>query len=368
MVPAASPAARPTSRSAFALVSACDEVRTDPSRPSCVQRDRDGGKQEEDPDDVVARFTRLIGEHRQAQRNGPERQRPRRDPVGPADAPASHQAARKPAEVQQRREHIPPERQHPGRVEDFRVRRVEPGQELRRDEVQVPRVAALEEPRREWPVVPGRIEPGHPGRELPLHIQAELDERGGGDDSEPRAPGERVDRRAASRFANPSDGRPSGAKNPARRKDPPTLPLRRTEAPNRQPPQQRCTAAARTGQSCRAARPPRSAGRARPRPSPDMRELPRSRGRAEPAPPTRRARRSRRAGGSRRRPAGSASRSSITCGAGPGASPAPARRCAAAWRRRHRRARRGRAPLPARRSGRAGRGRGLRRAGPRRRS
>ena len=68
----------------------------------------------------------------------------------------------KPAEIQQRRKQIPPERQHPRRVEQFRVRRVEPGQELRRDEVQIPRVPALEETGGERPVVPGRIEPGHP--------------------------------------------------------------------------------------------------------------------------------------------------------------------------------------------------------------
>ena len=59
------------------------------------------------------------------------------DPVRPPDAPAGDQAADEPAEVQQRREQVPPERQHPDRVEDFAVRRVEPGEELRRDEVQV---------------------------------------------------------------------------------------------------------------------------------------------------------------------------------------------------------------------------------------
>ena len=47
------------------------------------------------------------------------------------------------------------EREHPDRVEDFRVRRIEPGEELRRDEVQAPGVPALKEPGRERPVVPG---------------------------------------------------------------------------------------------------------------------------------------------------------------------------------------------------------------------
>ena len=36
-----------------------------------------------------------------------------------------------PAEVQQRRKQVAPEGEHPDRVEDFAVGRVEPGQELR---------------------------------------------------------------------------------------------------------------------------------------------------------------------------------------------------------------------------------------------
>ena len=102
-----------------------------------VQRNRHRRQQEEDPDDVVARLPRLVRQRRHAQRDRPQRQRPRRHPVRPPDAPARHQAADEPAEVQQRRQDVPPERQHPGRVEHFAVRRVEPGQELRRDEVQV---------------------------------------------------------------------------------------------------------------------------------------------------------------------------------------------------------------------------------------
>ena len=82
-----------------------------------------------------------------------------------------------PAEVEQRREQVAAEGEHPDRVEDFRVRRVEPGQELRRDEVQVQRVAALEEAGRERAVVPGAVEPGHPGAEPQPHAGGEVDDR-----------------------------------------------------------------------------------------------------------------------------------------------------------------------------------------------
>ena len=164
MVPAARPAARPTTSQgaggqaappAALSIAAASSRPASPRRRPRVQRHRHRGEQEEDPDDVVPRLPRLVGERRHAQRDRPQRQRPRRHPVGPADAPAGDQAADEPAEVEQRREHVPAERQHPDRVEDFAVRRVEPGEELRRDEVQVDRVAALEEPGRERPVVPG---------------------------------------------------------------------------------------------------------------------------------------------------------------------------------------------------------------------
>ena len=89
------------------------------------------------------------------ERQGAQRQRARRHPVRPPNAPGGDQAADEPAEVEQRREQVPVKGEHPRRVEDFRVRRVEPGEELRRDEVQVPGVAALEEARRERAVVPG---------------------------------------------------------------------------------------------------------------------------------------------------------------------------------------------------------------------
>ena len=87
------------------------------------------------------------------------------------------QAADEPAEVQQRREQVAAERVHPDRVQEFRVRRVEPGQELRRDVVQVPGVPGLAEPGRERPVVPGAVEPGHAGAQLQLHFGAEMHHR-----------------------------------------------------------------------------------------------------------------------------------------------------------------------------------------------
>ena len=87
------------------------------------------------------------------------------DTVGAADAPEREQAADEPAEVEQRREEVAVEGEHPDRVEDFGVGRVEPGEELGRDVVEVPGVAALVEARRERAVVPGRVETGHAGRE-----------------------------------------------------------------------------------------------------------------------------------------------------------------------------------------------------------
>ena len=145
--------------------------------PVGVEGDRNGSKEEEDPDDVIARFPSLIGEHRQAQRDSSQGQRPRCDPIRPANAPAGPQATHEPSEIEQRRNQIAPECQHPRAMEDFRVRRVEPGQELRGDEVQAPRIPALKEPRGERPVVPGRIEPGHPRRQLCLHVEGEMEER-----------------------------------------------------------------------------------------------------------------------------------------------------------------------------------------------
>jgi hypothetical protein len=62
-------------------------------------------------------------------------------------------------------------------MKDFRVRWVKPGQELRRDEVQPPGIAALKEPRSERPVVPGRIEPSHARRQLRPDLDTELDQR-----------------------------------------------------------------------------------------------------------------------------------------------------------------------------------------------
>ena len=165
LVPAARPAARPTTSSAPRRESPAAVHRDRRPRAQTLSGNRNSSKQEEDPDDVVTGLPRLIGERGHAQRDRAQRQRPGRDPVGPADAPAGKQAAHEPAEVQQRREQVPAERQHPDRVEDFGVGRVEPGQELRRDEVQAPGVAALKEAGGERPVVPGRVEPGHPGAE-----------------------------------------------------------------------------------------------------------------------------------------------------------------------------------------------------------
>jgi hypothetical protein len=65
-------------------------------------------------------------------------------------------------------------------VEDFAVRRVEPGEELGGDEVQVERVAGLEEAGGEGGVVPGAVEAGHAGREAGLGSCGEVDKGGGG--------------------------------------------------------------------------------------------------------------------------------------------------------------------------------------------
>jgi len=142
-----------------------------------IEDDRDSSQQEEDPDDVVAGLAGLIRENRQAQRYRTQRQRPRRHLVRPPDTPAGNQTADEPTDVQQRRQQVPPERQHSASVEQFRVGWVKPGQKLRRNEVQVPRAPTLGEPRGERPVVPGRIEPGHPRSQLRLHIETEPHKR-----------------------------------------------------------------------------------------------------------------------------------------------------------------------------------------------
>ena len=147
-----------------------------PALTPSVQRDRNRGKQEEDPDDVAPRLPRLVRQRRHAERDRPESERPRRHPVGPADAPASNQAADEPSEVQQRRQQVAIERAHADRVEDFCIRRVEPCEELRRYEVQIPGVPALEEPRRERPVVPGAIEPGHARIQASSYPYGEMDD------------------------------------------------------------------------------------------------------------------------------------------------------------------------------------------------
>ncbi len=66
-------------------------------------------------------------------------------------------------------------------MEDFSIRRVEPGEELRRDEVQIPRIPALKEPGSERPVVPGRVEAGHSRGQLRLDVDSELDHCDSGD-------------------------------------------------------------------------------------------------------------------------------------------------------------------------------------------
>ena len=175
LVPAARPAARParTRAPVGRPPAAPRRLRRRPAvaRGPGVEGDRNSSEQEEDPDDVVPRLPRLVGERRNAQRDRPECQRPRRHPVRPPDAPARDQAAHEPAEVQQRREQVPSNAFIPIAWKHLRVGRVEPSQELRRDVVQVPGVPALHEPCRERPVVPGAIEPGHPCVELQLDLR-----------------------------------------------------------------------------------------------------------------------------------------------------------------------------------------------------
>ncbi len=214
--PGSQPAARPTTASAPADSASSSAV---PLRPG-IQGNGNGGEQEEDPDDVVPRLPGLVGEGGHAERDRPRAPATRRRPgTGRPMHQHGDQASREPAEIQQRREQVPPERQHPHRVEDFAVRRVEPGQELRRDEVQVHRVAALEEPRRERPVVPGAVEPGHPGRQPRLRSSREVDygdERDGEGrpPSGPTAPAPRVLSRRIRDGAR-SSRPPRGAEPPA---------------------------------------------------------------------------------------------------------------------------------------------------------
>jgi hypothetical protein len=73
------------------------------------------------------------------------------------------------------------EGEHPDRAKHFAVRRVEPGEELGRDEVEVDRVAGLEEAGREGAVVPGGVETGHAGAEAQLHAADEVADRDPGD-------------------------------------------------------------------------------------------------------------------------------------------------------------------------------------------
>jgi hypothetical protein len=151
------------------------------SRGPGIEGDRDGGEEKEDPDDVVPRLPRLVRERRHAQSNRPESQGPRRNAIGAPNAPTGNQASHEPAKVEQRREEVPVERIHADRVNQLGVRRVKPGEELRRDEMQIPRVPALRKPRRKRPVVPRAVEPGHPCPELQLHFSAELHDRCRGD-------------------------------------------------------------------------------------------------------------------------------------------------------------------------------------------
>ena len=156
-VPAARPAARPatTSSGARSRPQPAAPHRARRARRPGVEGDRDRGEQEEDPDDVVARLPRLVRERRHAQGDRPERQRPGRHPVRP---PMHQQANRQPTNQPRFSSGESRSRSNafiPTAWRISAVRRVEPGQELRRDVVQVPGVAALEEPGRERPVVPG---------------------------------------------------------------------------------------------------------------------------------------------------------------------------------------------------------------------
>ena len=90
-------------------------------------------------DDVVAGLPGLIGEGGDAEHDRAQGQRNRRDAEGAPDAPKRQQATKEPAEVEQWREEVAIEGQHPDGVEEFGVIGVEPGQELRGEEMQMRR-------------------------------------------------------------------------------------------------------------------------------------------------------------------------------------------------------------------------------------
>ena len=69
----------------------------------------------------------------------------------------------------------------PDPVQELRVLGVEPGEELRRDELDVEGPAALREAGGEGGVVPGGVEAGHPGAEAQPHADAEVGDHDAGD-------------------------------------------------------------------------------------------------------------------------------------------------------------------------------------------
>jgi hypothetical protein len=97
------------------------------------------------------------------------------------DAPRRQQAAAEPAEVEQGREQVAVEGNVPHAVQELRVLRVEPGEELRRDELYAEGVAALRKAGCEGAVVPGGVEAGHPGAEAQADADREMGHRDGGD-------------------------------------------------------------------------------------------------------------------------------------------------------------------------------------------
>ena len=156
--------------------------------------------------------------------------------VGPPDAPGGEQGAAEPAEVEQRREAVAVEGEDPDAVQQLGVLRVEPGEELRRDEVEVEGRVALGEDGGERAVVPGGVEAGDPGVEDEPHAHRPV-----GDDERRRPAAPPISRRARSSGAGGhspeapaacgrdqgadrrSRGRPSRSRTRARRRAP-TLP------------------------------------------------------------------------------------------------------------------------------------------------
>ncbi len=252
-----------------------------------VGRDRRGGEQEEDRRDVVAGLARLVGEGARAEHQRGPRHRGRPGAPRPPDAPGGDQAPRQPGEAEQRREDVPPEGEDAGGVQQLGALRVEPGEILGRDQLQVEGRAALYEPGGERPVVPGRVEAGHPGPEADSGADREMgddDGRDGEPGDERQAPGARRRRRGKPAGPRGAAGPAAGRRRRRRRRSGTASPRRGRPCRGARP-TQISTASASTAVASQPGAPPKPGSR-RPR-SAAPAAIPPARRRASSATPAR---------------------------------------------------------------------------------